>query len=67
MKDVAKELSAENAIGVQCDVTNNESMDRAIQTVREYFGKIDILVNCAGIALLDDAENISDTYWQKND
>ncbi|MFB9758185.1 SDR family oxidoreductase [Ectobacillus funiculus] len=65
VKDVAKELSAENAIGVQCDVTNNESMDRAIQTVREYFGKIDILVNCAGIALLDDAENISDTYWQK--
>ncbi|WP_129731724.1 SDR family oxidoreductase [Ectobacillus funiculus] len=65
VKDVAKELSAENAIGVQCDVTNNESMDRAIQTVREYFGKIDILVNCAGIALLDDAENISDAYWQK--
>lgn len=65
VKDVAKKLSAENAIGVQCDVTNNESMDRAIQTVREYFGKIDILVNCAGIALLDDAENISDAYWQK--
>ncbi|WP_342045126.1 SDR family oxidoreductase [Bacillus sp. OTU530] len=65
VKDVAKELSAENVIGVQCDVTNNESMDRAIQTVREYFGKIDILVNCAGIALLDDAENISDAYWQK--
>lgn len=65
VKDVAKELSAENAIGIQCDVTNNESMDNAIQQVREQFGKIDILVNCAGIALLDDAENISDHYWQK--
>jgi glycerol dehydrogenase len=63
--DVAKELNAENAIGVQCDVTSNESMDRAIQTAKEHFGKIDILVNCAGIVLLDDAENISDSFWQK--
>lgn len=63
--DAAKELSAEHAIGVQCDVTNNDSMDTAIQKVKEQFGKIDILVNCAGLALLDDAENISDAYWQK--
>ncbi|MCM3651117.1 SDR family oxidoreductase [Metabacillus litoralis] len=65
VKDVAKELSTVNAIGIQCDVTNNESMDSAIQQVREHFSKIDILVNCAGIVLLDDAENISDHYWQK--
>ncbi|MFS0890940.1 SDR family oxidoreductase [Peribacillus frigoritolerans] len=65
VKDVAKELSTKNSIGVQCDITSNESMDLAIQEVREHFGKIDILVNCAGIALLDDAENISDDYWQK--
>ncbi|MCM3717748.1 GolD/DthD family dehydrogenase [Fictibacillus phosphorivorans] len=65
VEDLAKKLNLENAIGVQCDVTNNQSMDIAIQKVREYFGKVDILVNCAGIALLDDAEKISDDYWQK--
>ncbi|SMQ63796.1 NAD(P)-dependent dehydrogenase, short-chain alcohol dehydrogenase family [Bacillus sp. OV166] len=65
VEDIAKELNAENAIGVKCDVTNNESMDLAIQIVKKHFGKIDILVNCAGIALLDDAENISDAYWDK--
>ncbi|UOF90419.1 D-threitol dehydrogenase [Fodinisporobacter ferrooxydans] len=65
VKEVAKQLNEENAIGVKCDVTNNESMDRAISIVREHFGKIDILVNCAGIVLLDDAENISDAFWQK--
>lgn len=63
--EVAKELNAENTLGVQCDVTNNESLDNAVQKVKEHFGKIDILVNCAGIALLDDAETISDSYWQK--
>lgn len=65
VNDVAKNMSAENAIGVHCDVTNDESMTQAVQAVKDHFGKIDILVNCAGIALLDDAENISDNYWQK--
>ncbi|PLS02283.1 SDR family oxidoreductase [Neobacillus cucumis] len=65
VKSVAKQMNEENAIGVQCDVTDNESMGHAIQIVKEHFGKIDILVNCAGIVLLDDAENISDAYWQK--
>lgn len=63
--DAAKEIHAENTMGIQCDVTNNENMDKAIQEVRNRFGQIDILINCAGIALLDDAENISDNYWQK--
>jgi len=40
-------------------------MEEAIQEVISKFSKIDILVNCAGVALLDDAENISDDYWQK--
>lgn len=30
LEDIAKELNAKNAIGVKCDVTNNESMDLAI-------------------------------------
>ena len=65
VSDIAKEMNAEKAIGIYCDVTNNDSMDQAIQMAKNYFGKIDILVNCAGIALLDDAEKISDDYWQK--
>src|SRR5690625_3086438 len=63
--EAAKEISDEHAIGVTCDITNDESMDQAVSKVREIFGKIDILVNCAGVALLDDAENISDSFWQK--
>ena len=65
VEKIAREMSTQHAIGVQCDVTENESMESAIQKVKDHFKKIDILVNCAGIALLDDAENISDEYWQK--
>lgn len=65
VEKIAREMSTQHAIGVQCDVTKNESMESAIQKVKDHFKKIDILVNCAGVALLDDAENISDEYWQK--
>lgn len=61
----AKNLNKERAIGVLCNVTDNQSMDDAIKQAHNHYGKIDILVNCAGIALLDDAENISDDYWNK--
>lgn len=63
--DAAKEIGGENAIGVRVDITDGESIQGAIDQTVEHFGKVDILVNCAGVALLDDAENISDDYWQK--
>lgn len=65
VKKIANEIDHKNALGTQCDVTDNESVNQAIKTVQDHYGKINILVNCAGIALLDDAENISDTYWKK--
>lgn len=54
-----------STLALKCDVTDEKSINNAVEKVKDYFGKIDILVNCAGIALLDDAENISNEYWQK--
>ena len=65
VSEVATALHTSKAIGLPCNVTDNESMEEAIHQVQSHFGKIDILVNCAGVVFLDDAENISDTYWQK--
>lgn len=64
INETAKEISNHNTIGIQCDITNDQSREQAIAEVKDKFKKIDILVNCAGIALLDDAENISENYWQ---
>ncbi|SEI89101.1 NAD(P)-dependent dehydrogenase, short-chain alcohol dehydrogenase family [Bhargavaea ginsengi] len=63
--DCAKQMHPDNAIGFYCNVTDDESIATSVRAAKEHFGKIDILVNSAGIALLDDAENLSDAYWQK--
>src|SRR6478672_10456510 len=37
------------AIAIQCDVSNNESVTDMVKATIDHFGKIDILVNNAGI------------------
>lgn len=61
--DIAKELGADKAIGIQLDVTSKDQITKAVKAVVDHYGRIDILVNCAGVALLDAAENISEDMW----
>ncbi|MGN7400034.1 beta-ketoacyl-ACP reductase [Cytobacillus praedii] len=44
-----KYANGSNILFFQADVSNRESVDRSIQDVIEAFGKIDILINNAGI------------------
>jgi NAD(P)-dependent dehydrogenase (short-subunit alcohol dehydrogenase family) len=58
----AKELGpAHSAVG--CDVTDQESIRASVARVIERHGRIDILVNCAGIARLAPAEKLSLEDW----
>lgn len=61
--DIAKDLGADKAIGIQLDVTSKDQITKAVKAVVDHYGRIDILVNCAGVALLDAAENISEDMW----
>lgn len=47
------------------DITVKENIIKMIDESIKLFGKIDILVNCAGVALLEDAEILSEEYWDK--
>ena len=49
-QELADELGTV-AVFVQTDVTNPEQVQAAIDTARNQFGGLDILVNCAGIGL----------------
>jgi NAD(P)-dependent dehydrogenase (short-subunit alcohol dehydrogenase family) len=62
--EIAKALDG-NAIGVSGDVTNGEYRQKVLDEAVKAYGKVDILVNCAGIVALESAEIISEAYWDR--
>src|SRR5512146_3231344 len=38
-----------HSIGIQCDATRKAELVRVLETVQDRFGKVDILINAAGV------------------
>lgn len=51
------------AIGVKADLRSKADLTRVVQAAIARFGRIDVLVNNAGVVFLDDAENLSEEWW----
>ncbi|QXB04589.1 D-threitol dehydrogenase [Providencia rettgeri] len=52
-----------NSIGIQCDITNSTAVSQMVEHVIEHYGRLDIVVNSAGIVALAPAENLSESDW----
>lgn len=52
-----------NSIGIQCDITNSTAVSQMLEHVIEHYGRLDIVVNSAGIVALAPAENLSESDW----
>ncbi len=66
--DQAGEVAAASGPGSRgyfCDVSAAASVAAAIDEVVRHFGRVDILVNCAGVALIEPAEDLSVATWEK--
>ena len=63
----AKEIVAAGgqAIGVACDITNPESCDRAAQAAVDQFGRLDGMVDCAGISKPHDSISLPPADWAR--
>lgn len=61
---MAKALG-EHAIGVAGNVCDHDYPAKVIDAAVKEFGQVDILVNCAGIVALDNAELISADDWNR--
>jgi len=48
--DVASELGAGNAVFAPTDVTSETDVQKALETTKETFGRLDVTVNCAAIS-----------------
>lgn len=70
-KDRIESLAAEiqatgrKALAVQCDVTDEKNVEKAISEIVDYFGKIDILLNNAGIAIRGSVDQLTSEDWDK--
>lgn len=51
--------------GYGCDVTDETSVARTVADVVAHFGRVDVLVNCAGIAALAPADELSAETWSR--
>jgi NAD(P)-dependent dehydrogenase (short-subunit alcohol dehydrogenase family) len=47
------------------NVTNSDSVNEAARQVVERYGRVDILVNSAGVVALDPAESVTDDDWAR--
>ena len=61
---LADELGAD-AMGVQCDVANPESVSAAMDKVIARFGRVDTLVNNAGVHRGGKVKRLADDAWQE--
>ena len=65
LDNVVKEIEAtgKKALAVQCDVSKEENVKQAVEEVLAHYGKIDILLNNAGIAFAGSVENMTVEQW----
>jgi NAD(P)-dependent dehydrogenase (short-subunit alcohol dehydrogenase family) len=53
------------AIGIQCDVTSKADLQKALDRVLERFGKVDVLINAAGVNSATPFFDITEEEWQR--
>ena len=63
-RDAAKELESKGEIiGLEADVRNYESQQKAVQSAVDKFGKIDLLVANAGVGKFNSIEDMTPEEW----
>ncbi len=63
VEDAAASLGGAGHLGLVADVTDTAALDRAVASVLARFGRIDVLVNNAGIVRLAPADSIAAADW----
>ena len=65
LEELKEELEKDNikVLPIKCDVTSTEDINNAAALAEKEFGKVDILINCAGSSKDKGALEMSDEEW----
>ena len=64
--DALDELAQQTgAMAAHCDVTDDGAIRTLVAQLVERHGRLDIVVNAAGVVVVDDAADIDDAVWQR--
>ncbi|MCR5216477.1 MAG: SDR family oxidoreductase [Lachnospiraceae bacterium] len=66
IEEVAAQIHKEFGVetyAVQCDITDTEAVDQAVDEILNKFGRIDIVINNAGTGAVAPAEDITDDQF----
>jgi 2-keto-3-deoxy-L-fuconate dehydrogenase len=59
------ETAPDGTLAVPCDVTDRESVARAVAAVVDHYGRLDVLINNAGIGAQGDVAANDDAEWTR--
>lgn len=64
-EQIAKEIEAmgRKAVAIKCNVANEENVKQAVGEAIEKLGKVDILLNNAGVAVSGSVESMTEEEW----
>lgn len=62
---IKEELAQAGALAVRCDVTSEVNVDKAFEAVLKKWGRLDILVNAAGVAPAGPLVDLSAEAWHR--
>lgn len=65
LQEVARaiEATSRRALTVYADVSNKAQVEAMVSNVVDVFGRIDALVNNAGILIAGDVEHLKEEHW----
>lgn len=66
LEEIKKDLESKGTkvLALKCDVTSTEDINNAASEAEKVFGKVDILVNCAGSSKDKGVLEMSDEEWE---
>jgi len=66
--EISAEIQAQGgeAVSIKCDVSRAEDCQRATESIIQRCRKIDILCNCAGVAIRKDVVTLTEDEWDRS-